>query len=153
MNEEQARQWLKKAVGNPEADFRSGQWEAIDAIVNKRQRLLVVEKTGWGKSIVYFLSARLLRQKCPDALTIVVSPLISLMRDQIKQAQRIEVNAVTINASNTDDWQQHFEVVSYFVCRIWIYRYSIGLHFKCCSKLTVTQPHSSWIKTSTRVIW
>jgi len=111
MSKEQARRWLQEAVGNQEINFRSGQWEAIDAIVNRHQRLLVVEKTGWGKSIVYFLSARLLRQNRPDALTIVVSPLISLMRNQIEQAERIQVNAVTINASNTDDWQQHFQVL------------------------------------------
>jgi len=110
MNKEQARQWLQAAVGDEEIDFRRGQWDAIDAIVNRRRRLLVVERTGWGKSIVYFLSARLLRQDRPDALTIVVSPLISLMRNQIEQAQRIQVKAVTINASNTDDWQQHFDV-------------------------------------------
>jgi len=116
MSQDQAIGWLKEGVGNQNAAFRSGQWEAIDAIVNRRQRLLVVEKTGWGKSIVYFLSARLLRQRRSDALTIVVSPLISLMRNQIEQARRIQVNAVTINASNTDDWQQHCEVVSSNLC-------------------------------------
>jgi len=114
MSRERAREWLREAIGDHEVDFRSGQWEAIDATVNRRQRLLVVERTGWGKSIVYFLSARLLRQDRPDALTIVVSPLISLMRNQIEQAERIQVNAVTINASNTDDWQQHFEVHTFW---------------------------------------
>ena len=81
--------------------------------MNRRQRLLVVEKTGWGKSIVYFLSARLLREKQrQDALTVVVSPLISLMRNQIEQAQRIEVKAVTINHTNSDEWEQNYEVGS-----------------------------------------
>ena len=79
-----ARRWLQEAVGDPEIDFRRGQWEAIDAVVNRRQSLLVVEKTGWGKSIVHFLSARLLRLQRPDALTIVVSPMISLMTNQIE---------------------------------------------------------------------
>jgi len=112
----QARQWLQEAVSNRsdqirEADFRRGQWEAIDKTVNKRQRLLVVESTGWGKSIVYFLSARLLRQqRREDALTVVVSPLISLMRNQIEQAERIQVKAVTINHANSDEWQQNYEV-------------------------------------------
>jgi len=108
-----ARQWLQEAVDNREVDFRRGQWEAIDTIVNRKERLLVVERTGWGKSIVYFLSSRLLRQtQRHDALTVVVSPLISLMRNQIEQAERIQVKAVTINYSNNDEWQQSYEVRS-----------------------------------------
>lgn len=110
MSKDQAREWLQEAVSCQTVDFRPNQWEAINAIVNRRKKLLVVEKTGWGKSIVYFLSARLLRQIRQDALTVVVSPLISLMRNQIEQAERIDVKAVTINASNTADWEQHFEV-------------------------------------------
>lgn len=109
MSKEQARNWLREALGDETVDFRRGQWEAIDALVNRRQRLLVVEKTGWAKSIVY-LSARLLRQKNADALVIVISPLISLMRNQIEQARRIQISAVTINFSNCDDWEQHFQV-------------------------------------------
>ena len=106
----QARQWLQEALDDQGADFRRGQWEAIDAIVNKRQRLLVVERTGWGKSIVYFLSARLLREKQRQSVVVVVSPLISLMRNQIEQAERIQVKAVTINYTNSDEWQQNYEV-------------------------------------------
>jgi len=115
MNKEQAREWLQEAIGCQTADFRPDQWEAINAIVNRRKKLLVVEKTGWGKSIVYFLSARLMRQARQDALTVIVSPLISLMRNQIEQAERIGVKAVTINASNTDDWEQHFEVYAEYL--------------------------------------
>jgi len=112
-----ARRWLQEAVGDQHADFRDGQWEAIDAVVNRKRRLLVVEKTGWGKSIVYFLSARLLRERQRrDALTVVVSPLISLMRNQIEQARRIQVNAVTINYSNSDEWQQNYQVGSTCPC-------------------------------------
>jgi len=108
-----ARRWLQEAVGSEGVDFRRGQWEAIDAIVNRKQRLLVVERTGWGKSIVYFLSARLLRERQRhDALTVVVSPLISLMRNQIEQARRVRVSAVTINHSNSDEWQQNYQVGS-----------------------------------------
>ena len=106
-----ARQWLQDAVGNGDVDFRPGQWEAIDGVVNERSRLLVVERTGWGKSIVYFLSARLLREKeRSDALTIVVSPLISLMRNQIEQARRFDVRAVSINHLNGSEWLQNYEV-------------------------------------------
>ena len=104
------RRWLQEALGVQRADFRRNQWEAIDAIVNRGQRLLVVERTGWGKSIVYFLSARLLRQNRQGALTVVVSPLISVMRNQIEQAQRIGVKTVTINSSDVDNWQEHFLV-------------------------------------------
>ena len=108
-----ARQWLQEAVGNGEVDFRRGQWEAIDAVVNERQRVLVVEKTGWGKSLVYFVSARLLRMtQRHDALTVVISPLISLMRNQLEHAERIQVKAVTINHENSDEWQQSYEVHS-----------------------------------------
>ena len=109
----QARRWLQEAVRSGEADFRRRQWEAIDIVVNQKRRLLVVERTGWGKSIVYFLSARLLRERQrKDALTVVVSPLISLMRNQIEQAQRVDVRAVTINHLNSDEWQQSYEVCS-----------------------------------------
>jgi ATP-dependent DNA helicase RecQ len=104
-----ARGWLREALGNEEADFRDGQWEAIDSVVNRQQRVLVVQRTGWGKSVVYFLSSRLLRQR-GEGLTVIVSPLISLMRNQVEQAQRFGVQAVTINSTNIDDWEQHFEV-------------------------------------------
>jgi len=103
-----ATRLLRGALG-PDADFRSGQWEAIDAIVNARKRLLVVERTGWGKSTVYFLSTRLLRMR-QEGITLIVSPLISLMRNQIYHAKQFGVQAVTINSSNSDEWQQHFEV-------------------------------------------
>jgi len=137
-----ARRWLQEAVGDTEVDFRPGQWEAIDAVVNRRQSLLVVEKTGWGKSIVYFLSARLLRQQRPDALTIVVSPLISLMRNQIEQAQRIEVNAVSINASNTDNWEQHFEV------RKRCFQFRLSFRHNNNIKILCTDAHSTEIRST-----
>jgi len=107
----QARQWLREAINDHTVDFRPRQWEAIDTVVNQRRRLLVVERTGWGKSLVYFLSARVLREKRRnDALTVVVSPLISLMRNQIEQARRVDVKAVTINHLNSDEWLQNYEV-------------------------------------------
>ncbi len=61
MNRLKAQQLLQTALANPAADFRTGQWEAIDALVNHRQKLLVVQRTGWGKSAVYFISARIFR--------------------------------------------------------------------------------------------
>src|SRR5258705_10405700 len=83
----------------PEATFREGQWQAIDAIVSRRGRVLVVQRTGWGKSLVYFLSTKLLRDQGAGP-TILVSPLLSLMRNQIEAASRIGVRAFTINSSN-----------------------------------------------------
>jgi superfamily II DNA helicase RecQ len=106
---ETARGWLREALGDKNADFRDGQWEAIDAVVNRRQRVLVVQRTGWGKSVVYFLSTRLLRQR-GEGVTLIVSPLISLMRNQVEQAQRFGVRAATINSTNSDEWERHFEV-------------------------------------------
>ena len=63
MDKSAAERLLKTAVGNPAAVFRDGQWEAIDAIVNQRRKLLVVQRTGWGKSSVYFISSRILRDR------------------------------------------------------------------------------------------
>ncbi len=87
----------------PGAQFREGQWQAIDAIVGRRGRVLVVQRTGWGKSLVYFLSTKLLREQGAGP-TILVSPLLSLMRNQIEAASRIGVRAFTINSSNRAEW-------------------------------------------------
>ncbi|MFU8787979.1 MAG: DEAD/DEAH box helicase [Methylobacter sp.] len=104
MNRLSAQQLLQAALANPEADFREGQWEAIDALVNHRQKLLVVQRTGWGKSAVYFISARIFRERHLGP-TIIISPLLALMRNQIVAAQRLGINAVTMNSTNTNDWQ------------------------------------------------
>jgi ATP-dependent DNA helicase RecQ len=87
----------------PDAEFRPDQFEAIEAVVEHRKRVLVVQATGWGKSIVYFIATRLLRD---DGLgpTLLISPLLALMRDQILMAERIGVRALTINSANTDEW-------------------------------------------------
>ncbi len=103
MNRLNAQQLLQKALANPQADFREGQWEAIDALVNYHQKLLVVQRTGWGKSAVYFISARIFRDRGLGP-TIIVSPLLALMRNQINAARRLGINAVTMNSTNRDDW-------------------------------------------------
>ena len=100
----QAEQLLQTALGNPVAQFRDGQWEAIDAVVNQRQKLLVVQRTGWGKSSVYFISTKLFRDQGMGP-TIIVSPLLALMRNQIESAQRLVIVAETMNSTNTTDWQ------------------------------------------------
>ena len=99
-----ALQLLRIGSGQPTAVFRDGQEEAIRHVVEGLGRLLVVQKTGWGKSMVYFLGTRLLRDQ-GKGLTLLVSPLLSLMRNQIMAANRIGILAETINSSNTDDWQ------------------------------------------------
>jgi len=96
---------LRQALGDATADFRQGQWEAIEALVLRRARLLVVQRTGWGKSAVYFLSTRLLRDQ-GAGLTLLVSPLLALMRDQIGAASRLGLRAETINSTNAADWDK-----------------------------------------------
>ena len=96
---DQAIAYLRAALGQPDAEFREGQWESIDALLNRR-RLLVVERTGWGKSMVYFLATRLLRDS-GAGVSLLISPLLSLMRNQIEAAARIGVKAETINHTIT----------------------------------------------------
>ena len=98
----EARSLLRQMLG-PTAVFREGQWQAIEAIVTHRRRVLVVPRTGWGKSLVYFLSTKLLRDLGAGP-TILVSPLLSLMRNQIQAASRIGIRALTINSSNRVEW-------------------------------------------------
>lgn len=96
---------LRQALGNAGAEFRGGQWEAIDALVNRRERLLVVQRTGWGKSSVYFIATRILRVRGRGP-TLIVSPLLALMRNQIEAAERLGVSALTINSTNREAWNE-----------------------------------------------
>lgn len=104
MNRAQAELLLQTALANPAAQFREGQWEAIDALVNQRQKLLVVQRTGWGKSSVYFISTKIFRDRGLGP-TIIISPLLALMRNQIESARRLGIVAETMNSTNTEDWQ------------------------------------------------
>ncbi|MEX0958517.1 MAG: RecQ family ATP-dependent DNA helicase [Burkholderiales bacterium] len=94
---------LRLGTGRPDASFREGQEEAIRHIVEGRGRLLVVQKTGWGKSFVYFIATKLLRE-AGEGPALLISPLLSLMRNQIAAAERMGVCAVTINSDNLDEW-------------------------------------------------
>src|SRR5215210_1592315 len=87
------------------AAFRPGQLDAIRAIATDRRRALVVQRTGWGKSAVYFIATRLLRDRRAGP-TLLVSPLLALMRNQIRMAERIGIRAETINSSNTEEWDR-----------------------------------------------
>jgi ATP-dependent DNA helicase RecQ len=95
---------LKQMLG-PEAEFREGQWEAIDLSANRRQRVLVVQRTGWGKSVVYFLATRILRDGGAGP-TLLVSPLLALMRNQILAAEKLGIRAVTVHSENPEEWPE-----------------------------------------------
>jgi len=99
----EARAHLEALTGRAGVDFRGGQFEAIAALVADRRRVLVVQRTGWGKSAVYFVATRMLRDRGAGP-TIIVSPLLALMRNQIEAARRMGVRAESINSSNTGDW-------------------------------------------------
>jgi ATP-dependent DNA helicase RecQ len=97
-------QLLRTALNNPTATFRDGQWEAIEQLLNPGTRLLIVQRTGWGKSLVYFLTTRLLRNRGMGP-TLLISPLLALMRNQIAAAERIGLQAATINSTNQKEWE------------------------------------------------
>ncbi|HEU5029817.1 MAG TPA: RecQ family ATP-dependent DNA helicase [Spirillospora sp.] len=99
-----------RALAGEHARLRDDQWTAIRALVVERRRALVVQRTGWGKSAVYFVATRLLRERGAGP-TVIVSPLLALMRNQIEAADRAGIHARTINSANTEDWQRIFAEV------------------------------------------
>ncbi|TDT32703.1 ATP-dependent DNA helicase RecQ [Naumannella halotolerans] len=97
---------LRALTGRPEAEFHPGQFEAIEALVADHRRALVVQRTGWGKSAVYFISALLLREQAGRARpSLIVSPLLSLMRDQVSAAERAGVRAASVNSTNPEEFE------------------------------------------------
>ncbi|MGB0877153.1 MAG: RecQ family ATP-dependent DNA helicase [Mycobacterium sp.] len=103
-------QAILEQLAGPDARLRDDQWSAIEALVVQRRRALVVQRTGWGKSAVYFIAAKLLRAAGRGA-TVIVSPLLALMRNQVMAAERAGVHAATINSSNMADWDEIHERV------------------------------------------
>jgi ATP-dependent DNA helicase RecQ len=99
-----------RALAGDRASLRDDQWTAIQALVVERRRALVVQRTGWGKSAVYFVATALLRARGAGP-TVIVSPLLALMRNQIDAADRAGIHARTINSANTDDWAQVYAEV------------------------------------------
>ena len=91
-------------MGRDDAVLREDQWAAIEALAVDARRALVVQRTGWGKSAVYFVATKLLREAGAGP-TVIVSPLLALMRNQIAAAERAGIRAVTINSTNIDQWQ------------------------------------------------
>ena len=105
-----ALELLKSGTGRLDARFREGQEEAIRHLVEGRRRQLLVQRTGWGKSFVYFIATQLLREAGLGP-TLLVSPLLALMRNQIAAAERMGVRANTINSDNHEDWDSVEEAI------------------------------------------
>jgi ATP-dependent DNA helicase RecQ len=94
---------LRELTGRPDAEFREGQDAAVAALVERSERALIVQRTGWGKSAVYFVSTALLRRRGKGP-TLLVSPLLALMRDQVAAAARAGIRAVEISSANMTEW-------------------------------------------------
>ncbi|UGQ13892.1 RecQ family ATP-dependent DNA helicase [Yinghuangia sp. ASG 101] len=92
-----------RGLAGDAARLRADQWRAVEALVAEERRVLVVQRTGWGKSAVYFVATALLRARGAGP-TVIVSPLLALMRNQIDSAARAGIRARTINSANIDDW-------------------------------------------------
>ncbi|MBG0830611.1 ATP-dependent DNA helicase RecQ [Planomonospora sp. ID67723] len=110
MLREEAEERLRALAGE-HARLRDDQWSAIKALVMDRRRVLVVQRTGWGKSAVYFIATALLRE-LGEGPTVIVSPLLALMRNQIAAAERAGIHAVTVNSANPEDWEQIYGQVA-----------------------------------------
>ena len=102
---------LRTLTGDPAAEFRPDQLEAIDDVVADRARVLCVQRTGWGKSAVYFVATALLREAGAGP-TLIISPLLALMRNQIAAAERLGLRAHTINSTNRDEWDAVRELLA-----------------------------------------
>jgi ATP-dependent DNA helicase RecQ len=100
-----AERHLRALVGRDDAVLYDDQWAAIEALVLDRRRSLVVQRTGWGKSAVYFVATLVLRAEGAGP-TVIVSPLLALMRNQIAAAERAGIRAVTINSTNVEQWDE-----------------------------------------------
>src|SRR5262249_33616327 len=106
----EAAERFLRALAGPRARLHADQWTAIRALVADRRRALVVQRTGWGKSAVYFVATALLRERGAGP-TVIVSPLLALMRNQIAAAQAAGIRARTINSANVEDWDEiHAEI-------------------------------------------
>ena len=100
-----------QALAGPQARLREDQWTAIRALVEEHRRALVVQRTGWGKSAVYFTATALLRARGAGP-SVIVSPLLALMRNQIEAAERAGIRARTVNSANTEQWEEVYAEVA-----------------------------------------
>ncbi|WP_418959535.1 RecQ family ATP-dependent DNA helicase [Streptomyces tritici] len=103
---------LAELVADPggTARLREDQWQAVAALVEERRRALVVQRTGWGKSAVYFVATALLRRRGAGP-TVIVSPLLALMRNQVEAAERAGIRARTINSANPEEWETIYQEI------------------------------------------
>src|SRR5499427_7790774 len=99
-----------RALAGGHARLREDQWTAIRALVADRRRALVVQRTGWGKSAVYFIATAMLRARGAGP-TVIVSPLLALMRNQVEAAMRAGIRARTINSANPGEWDEVYAEV------------------------------------------
>ncbi len=107
---ERAEHHLRALVGRDDAVLREDQWSAIEALAVEQRRALVVQRTGWGKSAVYFVATLLLRERGAGP-TVIISPLLALMRNQVAAAERAGIRAVTINSTNHEQWQPTYDAI------------------------------------------
>jgi ATP-dependent DNA helicase RecQ len=107
---DEAERHLRALVGRDDVVLREDQWSAIEALATERRRALVVQRTGWGKSAVYFVATLLLRAQ-GSGPTVIVSPLLALMRNQIAAAERAGIRAVTINSTNIEQWEPIHDLI------------------------------------------
>jgi ATP-dependent DNA helicase RecQ len=107
---DEAERYLRALAGEA-ATLRADQWTAVSALVAERRRALVVQRTGWGKSAVYFVATALLRARGAGP-TVIVSPLLALMRNQIEAADRAGIHARTVNSANAEQWEDVYAEVA-----------------------------------------
>ena len=108
---------LEQSIG-PDAAFRADQWDGIEKLVVDKERLLLVQRTGWGKSTVYFIATKLLRAR-GEGPTLIISPLLALMHNQIQDAEnQLDLEAWTINSNNKEAWSEAKQAVVEGKCDI-----------------------------------
>jgi ATP-dependent DNA helicase RecQ len=101
---------LRRLTADSGSTFRDGQLEAIRTVVERRGRALVIQRTGWGKSAVYLVATALLRA-AGSGPTVIVSPLLALMRNQLEMADRLGLHSVSVNSTNKDSWSEAFAAI------------------------------------------
>jgi len=116
MHKSEAESLLRQMLGDDKS-FREGQWEAIHAVAVTKQRVMVVQRTGWGKSIVYFIATKILRE-AGSGPALLISPLLALMRNQIDAARKIGLRPLTIHSENRDEWREAQSILSRNECDI-----------------------------------
>jgi ATP-dependent DNA helicase RecQ len=116
LDKAKAQSLLRQMLG-ADKSFRDGQWESIEAVAVFNRRVLVVQRTGWGKSIVYFVATKILRDRGAGP-ALLISPLLALMRNQIEAARNIGLRPITIHSENRDEWEQAQVALSQNNCDI-----------------------------------